>query len=116
MDNKLKICVCAGIDEAGRGALLGDLIIAMVSCTPEQEQKLKEAGVKDSKRLSPIRREELAGLIRTTSEQIEVLNISSVEIDLAKHDGKNLNKLELEGFQTLFSRCKNPFIYKIIRR
>lgn len=98
----------AGIDEAGKGSLLGDLVIAMVICSPEQEQKLLKAGVKDSKKLSAVKRNELEKLIREESIQIETYSISSAEIDSYRKSGKNLNEIELDGFKNLFSRCKNP--------
>lgn len=45
----------AGVDEAGRGALFGPLVAAAVILDPEQPIK----GLKDSKKLSPRKREEL---------------------------------------------------------
>jgi len=59
--------ILAGCDEAGRGCLAGPLVIAGVSVTEEQERKLKEIGVKDSKLLSQKKRVELA-------EQIEEIS------------------------------------------
>lgn len=38
-----------GIDEAGRGPVLGPLVMAVVVVLPEQEHLLLEAGVRDSK-------------------------------------------------------------------
>ncbi|MBQ6971588.1 MAG: ribonuclease HII [Synergistaceae bacterium] len=48
-----------GTDEAGRGALAGPVVAAAVCLTQEQEDSLISLGLKDSKRLSPKRREEL---------------------------------------------------------
>ncbi|MEL7085070.1 MAG: ribonuclease HII, partial [Cyanobacteria bacterium J06597_1] len=54
----------AGVDEVGRGALFGPVVAAAVILTPEQERRLQAVGVKDSKALSPQRREELARHVR----------------------------------------------------
>ena len=45
-----------GIDEAGRGSVLGPLVIAGVVVPEKMEKVLERMGVKDSKRLAPHRR------------------------------------------------------------
>ena len=50
--------VC-GVDDAGRGSLLGPLVIAGVSVKKEKIRKLKSMGIRDSKKLTPIQREKL---------------------------------------------------------
>ena len=52
-----------GVDEAGRGPLAGPVVAAAVVLGPDQHIP----GVRDSKRLSPKRREELAVVIRRES-------------------------------------------------
>jgi ribonuclease HII len=49
--------VLAGTDEAGRGPLAGPLVAAAVVLTPEQGRLLTELGLRDSKRMTPRRRE-----------------------------------------------------------
>jgi ribonuclease HII len=46
----MQIC---GIDEAGRGSMLGPLVIAGISLDKKNLRKLSSLGVKDSKKLSP---------------------------------------------------------------
>ena len=48
-----------GIDEAGRGPIIGPMVIAGSAANEEVIEKLKELGVKDSKLLSKKKREEL---------------------------------------------------------
>jgi len=48
----------AGIDESGRGPVLGPLIVCCAYCRREDEKKLKQIAKKDSKQLSPRQREE----------------------------------------------------------
>ncbi|MEW6222970.1 MAG: ribonuclease HII, partial [Candidatus Hadarchaeota archaeon] len=55
--------VIAGVDEAGRGPVLGPLVLCGVKVEESVLESLKAAGVKDSKLLSPRRREVLAKLI-----------------------------------------------------
>ena len=45
-----------GIDEAGRGSVLGPMVIAGVIVPEKMEKVLGRMGVKDSKRLTPNRR------------------------------------------------------------
>jgi ribonuclease HII len=49
--------VICGVDEAGKGAVLGPLVVAAVACRSEEEAGA--VGARDSKTLSPIRREEI---------------------------------------------------------
>jgi len=67
----------AGVDEVGRGPLAGDVVAAAVILDPHRPV----AGLRDSKKLSPARREELAALIREQSLAWCVARASVVEID-----------------------------------
>ncbi len=56
----------AGIDEAGRGPVIGPMVIAIVAV--DDQGKLRALGVRDSKKLSPGRRRYLFGeVIRLAS-------------------------------------------------
>lgn len=48
-----------GVDEAGRGCIIGPMVICAAAINPLNEYRLKELGVKDSKRLSPSQRNAL---------------------------------------------------------
>lgn len=67
----------AGVDEAGRGPLAGPVVAAAVIFPPG----LLIAGVDDSKRLSPGRREELFGIIQAHAVTIGVGIVGHAEID-----------------------------------
>lgn len=67
----------AGLDEAGVGPLAGPVIAAAVFFPPG----LAIAGVNDSKKLSPARREELSALIRKNAVAWAVGQASPREID-----------------------------------
>jgi ribonuclease HII len=67
----------AGVDEAGRGPLAGPVVAAVVLL--EAGQAL--SGVRDSKKLSAARREELAELIRDQAVEWSLGEASVEEID-----------------------------------
>jgi ribonuclease HII len=67
----------AGVDEAGRGPLAGPVIAAAVILDPEQPV----AGLRDSKRLSPARRESLALQIRARALAVSIGEATCLEID-----------------------------------
>lgn len=68
--------VC-GVDEAGRGPLAGPVFAAAVILDPEHSI----AGIADSKKIAPGRREELAGEIRARAVAWAVASSSVEEID-----------------------------------
>lgn len=82
-----------GVDEAGRGCLLGPLVVAGVSASRSGVAKLKELGVKDSKRLSAKRRERLYPEILKAASRVYWTNITPTEIDDVVFNGKRLRKL-----------------------
>jgi ribonuclease HII len=83
----------AGIDESGRGCLLGPLVVAGVSVSAEGARSLRELGVKDSKLLSSKRRESLYPEILKVAECVYWANITPGEIDEVVTRGKRLRKL-----------------------
>lgn len=95
--------IIAGVDEAGRGAVIGPLVIAGVSVTKSGEQILKKMGVKDSKLLSPSRREKLAEAIEKTAKDIMILKVGPCKIDNYRNQGINLNRVEAMKFAEVLS-------------
>ena len=67
----------AGVDEAGRGPLAGDVVAAAVILDPARPVP----GLRDSKKLTAARREALAALIRERALAWAVARASVVEID-----------------------------------
>ncbi|MGD0160367.1 MAG: ribonuclease HII [Candidatus Bathyarchaeia archaeon] len=91
----------AGVDDAGRGAVIGPLVIAGVLVREEDLPRLKELGVKDSKLLSPHRREVLAVEIRRIVVKFDVVKLSPREIDVVVNSGRKLHKLNYLEAQTM---------------
>ncbi len=69
----------AGVDEAGRGACAGPLVVAAVILQDLRSEKL--AKVTDSKKLTPKLRESLFDTIVENSIAYSIIEISSSEID-----------------------------------
>ena len=91
----------AGVDDAGRGSVIGPLTIAGVLMKQEDLPKLKELGVKDSKLLSPNRRETLAVEIKRIAQKYSVIKLSPKEIDKVVETGKKLHRLNRLEAQTM---------------
>ncbi len=83
-----------GIDDAGRGPVIGPMILAGCLVDKEIEAEFKKIGVRDSKQLTPKRREFLAEEIRKKSKAFEIIIISPEEIDKSKEEGIKLNEVE----------------------
>lgn len=82
----------AGVDEAGRGACAGPLVIAAVMLKDVTDVKLAKVG--DSKELKPEIREELFEVIVDLAQDYSIIEISAAEIDVI-----GLHKANLEGMR-----------------
>lgn len=100
-----------GVDEAGRGALLGPLVIAGVRARKQILERFEESGVRDSKKLSPQRREKLYNVIKSLSDKIEVVEVSPQEIDARSKRHINLNELEVAKMAQISSTLECGTIY-----
>jgi ribonuclease HII len=83
----------AGVDDAGRGSVIGPLVIAGILIDSEDVPKLVQLGVKDSKLLSPSRRETLAVDIKRIARKHAVVKLSPAEIDRVVEKGRKLRRL-----------------------
>jgi ribonuclease HII len=83
-----------GIDDAGRGPVIGPMILAGCLIDSKIENELKKLGVKDSKQLTQKRREFLVEKIKEMAETFEVSMAFPEEIDGKNKEGINLNALE----------------------
>ncbi|MBC7127223.1 MAG: ribonuclease HII [Candidatus Methanosuratincola petrocarbonis] len=92
-----------GIDEAGRGPVIGPMVIAGVIFEAKKIPGLISIGVKDSKRLTPRDRERLLEKILEMAEGSYVRVISAAEIDEMRKT-KNLNQIEAEEMAGIIRR------------
>jgi ribonuclease HII len=83
-----------GVDDAGRGPVIGPMILAGCLIDDKVEKELKRLGVKDSKQLTQKRREFLEEKIKELAESFEIAIAYPEEIDSTNKAGVNLNALE----------------------
>ena len=83
-----------GIDDAGRGPVIGPMVLAGCLIDDQVSEEFKSKGIKDSKQLTKKRRDMLAEIIKTKSETFEIAIIHPTQIDGNNYDGINLNDLE----------------------
>ncbi len=81
------------MDDAGRGAVIGPLVIAGVAMKEENLYRLVEIGAKDSKLLTPHRREILAEKIKPIAYNYHIVQLSPQQIDKVVFNGWKLHKL-----------------------
>lgn len=71
----------SGIDEAGKGPVLGPMCVAGVLLNEEKLDALSQMGVKDSKQLTAKKREALAVKIKKLADRYYILEVSPFQID-----------------------------------
>jgi len=99
-----------GIDEAGRGSVIGPMVLAGVLINEEDEVKLRKIGVRDSKMLSEKRRKMLYPLVKKIAKDHVILKISAKEIDELRKT-TNLNKIEAEKMAQIIKAMKADRAY-----
>ncbi len=92
----------AGIDEAGRGPLIGDMFLACIVIDKGSLRRLMEAGVRDSKTLSRSRRMKLLPIIINYSIRIFVRRYPPHVID-----ERNINELLARGVAEILRRLNS---------
>lgn len=83
----------AGVDEAGRGCIIGPLVIAGVLMKEQKLPILRRLGVVDSKLLSPKKREVLYKEIILLAENHHVIKLLPYQIDRVVESNIKLHKL-----------------------
>jgi ribonuclease HII len=101
-----------GGDEAGRGPVLGNLVLCGALFDSAALEELRSLGVRDSKQLSPRRREFLAGAIAERAAGLEIVEFTPAEIDDYRLVKKiNLNELEARTFAEMINHLKPDLVY-----
>lgn len=93
----------AGLDEAGRGPAIGPMVIAGVSLREGDVQELLRIGVKDSKKLTAKKREELLPRIIGMVENYHVEVLDAEFID-SERERENLNLIEARVMASIIER------------
>jgi len=97
-----------GLDEAGRGPVIGPLVVAGVNFN--DDSKLIEFKVRDSKKLTPKRREILAEKIKQSCISYEVVVIPARDIDDMRKV-MTLNEIEVNAFSKVIKMLKPDVCY-----
>ena len=100
------MALIAGIDEAGRGCLIGPMAICGVCLKKEGEKKIQTIGVKDSKQLTPRKRELLAELIYQIAHSVRIVLVSPQEIDQ-----ESLNVLTMKKSVDIINKLTPDLVY-----
>ncbi len=96
-----------GIDESGRGPVIGDMVVAGVVLPSRRSEKfLREEGVRDSKELSRKKRETLFPIIHQASLNIVTRTVSASDLDAWRESGKSLNELEAKVFAEIINETR----------
>ncbi len=94
-----------GIDEAGRGPVIGPMVIAGYCIEDEKIELLKSLGVKDSKELTKKQREDIYNEIIRLTDKYKYIIIDPKTIDYYVYRNK-LNYLELENIIKIIEEIK----------
>jgi ribonuclease HII len=102
--------IICGVDDAGRGSVLGPLVIAGVSIERAKIKHLSEIGVKDSKQLSTKTREILYKKIIAIVDDYYVARISPKIIDESVRKNQ-LNHLEAKYMAKVIAKLQPDSSY-----
>ena len=98
-----------GIDDAGRGPVIGPMVLAGCLINEETEKEFKKLGVRDSKQLTDKRREFLADIIREKAITFEIVIIHPEEIDSKNLEGVKLNEVEAFACARIINKINRGF-------
>lgn len=91
----------AGVDEAGRGCVIGPMVVAGIVVKVENLPLLSKLGVKDSKLLTPRKREALYPEIMRLTEKYQIVKVFPYQIDKVVESARKLHKLNRLEAQTM---------------
>jgi ribonuclease HII len=96
-----------GVDEAGRGPVIGPMVVAGLALTSESQ--LEGLNVRDSKKCTPKRREKLAAELKEFAT-FEAIIIPAADID-AMRERMTMNQIEIKLFASVLAKIKPSLAY-----
>lgn len=104
--------IILGIDEAGRGPVIGPMVMAAVSIDEKEEFKLDILGVRDSKQLTPSQREKIyKGIVEMAKEhKIKIIDIEEID-NAVNSEETNLNWLEADKIAEFINTMKADKVF-----
>jgi len=113
LDSEIPPCTltepcCVGIDEAGRGPVLGAMVYGIAYCPVSKEGDLKELGVADSKQLKEEDREHILAKIDSARDYVgycvTVLSPNFISNSMMARNNYNLNAMSHDTAINLIRR------------
>lgn len=98
--------IIAGIDEAGRGCVLGPMVLAICAIDEKKDSFFRDIGVKDSKLLSKQKREDLFSVIEQNCIEYKIIVVPAEELNILM-DGYSLNEIEAQKVVDLLKAIKS---------
>jgi ribonuclease HII len=108
---RLRVC---GVDDAGRGPVIGPLVVAGIRIEEEKLDQLRSLGVKDSKKLSPEARLKLSIEIPEIVDEYHIVELEAAHLDrVVNHSPKfqRLNLLEARAMAEVIEKLKPHLVY-----
>lgn len=103
--------IIGGIDENGRGCIIGPLVITLFLIEDKKVNELEKIGVKDSKKLSKNKREKIfEKLINLGNFLQEIIHANELNYLMLKKK-INLNEIEIIAISKLINRSKADIYY-----
>jgi ribonuclease HII len=102
-----EVMIC-GVDESGRGPVVGPLVVAGV-CV-ENDAELVRIGACDSKKLTPHQRETLEKQIKEVVRKYEIIVLPATDIDDLRK-AMTLNELEVFVFSKIIEKLRPDVCY-----
>jgi ribonuclease HII len=99
-----------GVDEAGRGSIIGPLVVAGIGIRESKIALLHKMGIKDSKTLSPKARARLFGEIMKIVDSVCIHKIDPVEVD-GSVSLRGLNRLEAKIMASVINTIGADEVY-----
>jgi len=91
--------------------VIGPMVVAGVVIDEKDEGILKKLGVKDSKQLTPKKREQLAPEIEKIAKSVFIIRVPACKIDTYRSDGINLDKIEAMKMAEIITMCEAEKIF-----
>ncbi|NLI61982.1 MAG: ribonuclease HII [Methanosarcinaceae archaeon] len=99
-----------GIDEAGKGPVIGPLCVAGVCIDDDAERRLRILGVDDSKKLSAKKREQLSYQIKKYVNEYTILEVCASQIDELRKI-MTMNDIMVMCFAKVLQNISSDFNY-----
>ena len=103
-----------GVDEAGRGPVIGPIVVAALGIPESEINELTDMGVNDSKVLSPSKRMEIRNkILQRDGWEHHIISFSAEQIDRAM-EHENLNSIEVRLFAQAIEGIGSHKVSKLV--